>query len=333
MPESPIALSQPIAAPPSSTVGPPAAGVAPPAAGVAPSAGGDPEAASGPRVSIVIPAHNEEGALGDVLARLQADLPRGVIEIIVVDDGSSDATRAIAERAGVRVLRHPHNRGYGASLKTGIRVAEGEYILTMDADGQHRLEDVRALCDAVAREHAPDCFIGHRTALVHSPLWRMPGKWMLTRMARILTQRKIPDLNSGLRIVRRDVLMKYIHLCPAGYSFSTTITMAMLSRGYAVEFLPIRVEPRVGKSLVNVKAGFQTIMLVLRLATLFNPLRVFLPLSLFCIVGGIGWGVPYALNGHGVTVAAMLLIVSGMLLFGLGLICDQVAQLRLERYE
>jgi glycosyltransferase involved in cell wall biosynthesis len=285
------------------------------------------------RVSIVIPAHNEEGAIGDVLTRLFAELPRGVVEIIVVDDGSTDATAKLAERAGARVLRHAHNRGYGASLKTGIRAASGDYVLTMDADGQHRLEDVRTLCEAAAAEHAADCFIGHRTALVHSPLWRMPGKWMLTRMARILTQRKIPDLNSGLRIVRREVLLKYIHLCPAGYSFSTTITMAMLSRGYAVEFLPIRVEPRVGKSLVNVRAGFQTIMLVLRLATLFNPLRVFLPLSLFCIVAGIGWGVPYALNGHGVTVAAMLLLLCGMLLFGLGLICDQVAQLRLERYE
>jgi hypothetical protein len=203
----------------------------------------------------------------------------------------------------------------------------------MDADGQHRLADVIKLCETVRDGQAPDCVIGHRTALVHSPLWRMPGKWMLTRMARILTQRKIPDLNSGLRIVRRDVLLKYIHLCPAGYSFSTTITIAMLSRGYAVKFVPIRVEPRVGKSLVNVRAGFQTIMLVLRLATLFNPLRVFLPLSLFCIVAGVGWGVPYALQGQGVTVAAMLLMITGVLLFGLGLICDQVAQLRLERYE
>jgi glycosyltransferase involved in cell wall biosynthesis len=285
------------------------------------------------RISIVIPAHNEEGAIGDVLARLAAEPPPGVFEIIVVDDGSTDATGEIAARAGARVLRHPHNRGYGAALKTGIRAATGDFVLTMDADGQHRLEDVRNLCEATGRAHAADCFIGHRTALVHSPLWRMPGKWMLTRMARILTQRKIPDLNSGLRAVRREVLLKYIHLCPAGYSFSTTITMAMLSRGYAVEFLPIRVEPRVGKSLVNVRAGFQTIMLVLRLATLFNPLRVFLPLSLFCIVAGIGWGVPYAMNGHGVTVAAMLLMLCGMLLFGLGLICDQVAQLRLERYE
>ena len=290
-------------------------------------------AAAAPRISIVIPAHNEESAIGDVLARLYAELPPGVTEVIVVDDGSTDRTAELAERAGARVLRHPQNRGYGASLKTGIRQAEGDYVLTMDADGQHRLEDVAKLCVAVREGHAPDCVIGHRTALVHSPLWRMPGKWFLTRMARILTQRKIPDLNSGLRIVRRDVLLKYIHLCPAGYSFSTTITMTMLSRNYAVSFVPITVSPRIGKSLVNVRAGFQTIMLVLRLATLFNPLRVFLPLSLFLIVGGVAWTIPYTLSGHGITIAAMLLIVTGVVLFGLGLICDQVAQLRLERYE
>jgi glycosyltransferase involved in cell wall biosynthesis len=286
-----------------------------------------------PSVSIVIPAHNEAGAIRDVLTRLRAELPAGVIEVIVVDDGSTDGTGALAQECGVRVLRHPHNRGYGASLKTGIRLATGDYILTMDADGQHRLEDVAKLCAAVRQLNAPDCVIGHRTQLLHSPLWRMPGKWMLTRMARILTQRKIPDLNSGLRCVRREVLLKYIHLCPSGYSFSTTITMALLSRGYAVDFLPIQVERRVGTSLVNVKAGFQTILLVLRLATLFNPLRLFLPLSLGSIVIGAGWAVPYLIARQGVTVASMLLILTGVLLFGLGLVCDQVAQMRLERHE
>ncbi len=294
-----------------------------------------------PTVSIVIPAHNEEGGIGKVLDRLRDQPPPGVIEIVVVDDGSSDRTSQIVAAWAethpgtpvVSVLRHTRNRGYGASLKTGIKTASGDYVLTMDADGQHRLEDVIALCEAIRGESPPDCVIGNRTQLMHSPLWRMPGKWLLTRMARVLTQRKIPDLNSGLRLVRREVLARYTHLCPQGFSFSTTITMALLSRGYAVEFVPIQVEKRVGKSTVSMRTGFQTLLLVLRLATLFNPLRLFLPMSFFSIGAGVAWSIPYVLDREGVTVASMLLIVTGILLFGLGLVCDQVAALRLERDE
>lgn len=284
-------------------------------------------------ITIVIPAHNEEGAIGECLAQLQANLPAGVTEIIVVDDGSTDRTRAIAEAAGVKVLRHPTNRGYGASLKTAIRAATTEYILMMDADGQHRVEDVAALCAAITGARAPDCVIGHRTKVFHSSWWRMPGKWFLKQFAQFLTQRKIPDLNSGLRIIRRDVVTRYMHLCPSGFSFSTTITVALNARGYTVDFVPISVKPRIGTSTVSVRTGFQTILLVLRLATLFNPLRVFLPLAMLLILFGVVWTIPYLMDGKGVTVMSMLSILTGVLLFALGLLCDQVAQARLERYE
>ena len=289
--------------------------------------------AAGPTISIVIPAFNEEGGIGATLAALAAATPAGVTEVIVVDDGSSDRTAAIAAEAGVRVVRHPNNRGYGASLKTAIREATGDYILTMDADGQHRMEDVAALCAAVQLPDAPECVIGRREQLMHSPLWRMPGKWFLGRLAQTLIQRKIPDLNSGLRIVKREVALRYARICPNGFSFSTTITMALMSRGYGVAFVPIRVAKRVGKSTVSAKTGFQTILLVIRLATLFNPLRIFLPLSALCILGGAAWAVPYLMDGRGLTVASLLGILTGVLLFALGLICDQVAQMRLERYE
>jgi glycosyltransferase involved in cell wall biosynthesis len=285
------------------------------------------------RVTIVIPAHNEEGAIGDVIANLRAKAIPGVVEILVIDDGSTDKTAEIAEATGVTVLRHRGNRGYGAALKTGVKAATGDYVLTMDADGQHRLEDVLALCKAVTGEQPPDCVIGHRTALLHSALWRMPGKWLLKAMAQFLTQKKIPDLNSGLRIVKRDVLKRYLHLCPQGFSFSTTITVALLSRGYAVEFMPITVERRIGTSTVSMKTGFQAILLLFRLIALFNPLRIFLPTSLIAILFGIGWTIPYLIEGSGVTIASMLAILTGVLMFALGLICDQVAQLRLERYE
>jgi glycosyltransferase involved in cell wall biosynthesis len=284
-------------------------------------------------IAIVIPAHNEAAGIGAVLEDLLAHKPPGVTEVIVIDDGSTDGTGDIAHRAGARVIRHKTNRGYGAGLKTGIRAATARYVLTMDADGQHRVEDVARLCELVAGGDVAESVIGHRKALLHSKLWRMPGKWFLRRLAQFLVARDIPDLNSGLRVIRRDIALKYISLCPQGFSFSTTITMALLARGYGVDFVPIEVKPRVGKSTVSVRTGLQTILLVLRLATLFNPLRIFLPASLLCFVAGIGWGVRYVLAGQGVTVASMLAILTGVLLFGLGLICDQVAQLRLARYE
>ena len=281
----------------------------------------------------MIPAFNEEAAIGDVVDSLRANMPPGVVEVIVIDDGSSDQTARVAEAAGARVLRHPTNRGYGASLKTGVRATDVDYILTMDADGQHQLADVVKLCEAVIADPMADCVIGQRTKLLHSSLWRMPGKWMITALARFLTQKKIKDLNSGLRILRKEVVARYMHLCPSGFSFSTTITVAMLARGYLVKWVPIEVVKRIGKSTVSVATGFQTIVLVLRLASLFNPLRVFLPLAMLAILLGVGWTIPYALRGGGVTVAAMLSIVVGILLFAAGLVCDQVAQLRLERYE
>lgn len=280
-----------------------------------------------------MPAYNEEGGIAKALAELKAKLPPGVVEIIVVDDGSTDDTRRIAEEMGVTVLHHPRNRGYGASLKTGIKAARGAFILTMDSDGQHRLEDIAKLCETAAGEDPSACVIGQRVALLHSSLWRMPGKWFLRWMAQFLTQHKIPDLNSGLRLMRREVLLRYMRLCPQGFSFSTTITMAFLSRGYAVDFIPIEVEKRTGKSTVKISTGFQTILLVLRLATLFNPLRIFLPASFFCFIGGAAWGAQYVIDGEGITVASMLAILTGVLLFALGLICDQIAQLRLERFE
>jgi len=284
-------------------------------------------------ITVVIPAFNEEDGIGPTLEAVKALMPATVTELIVVDDGSTDRTAEVAAAAGVRVLRHANNRGYGASLKTAIHAATGDYVLTMDADGQHRIEDVAKLCHQIAGPDAPECVIGQRVKKLHSPLWRMPGKWLLTRMAQFLIRRKIPDLNSGLRIIRRDVALRYMRICPQGFSFSTTITMALMSRGYDVRFVPIAVEKRVGKSTVTAGTGFQTILLVLRLATLFNPLRIFLPISAASVTVGVAWSVPYVMDRQGVTVGSMLAILTGVLLFALGLICDQVAQMRLERYE
>jgi glycosyltransferase involved in cell wall biosynthesis len=281
-------------------------------------------------LTIIIPAYNEARAIGPVLERLKTTCPELIEEIIVVDDGSTDNTAQIAEEVDVHVIRHSRNKGYGASLKTGIRAAHTDFVLTMDSDGQHKAEDIARLW--AVTDHN-DMIVGQRTALLHSQLWRMPGKWLLSIMANYLSRQRIPDLNSGFRLMRRDVVTKYMHLCPSGFSFSTTITMAFFNRGFNVAYVPIEVEKRIGKSTVSLSTGLETIILILRIAALFDPLRVFIPISIFVGLVGVLWGIPYALLGNGISIGSMLAIVTATLLFSLGLICDQISQLRLERYE
>ena len=285
---------------------------------------------SSPSLTVILPAYNEEAALGAVLNQLHENVGNLIREIIVVDDGSTDSTAQVAEKAGVRVIRHSMNLGYGASLKTGIKAAKSDFILTMDADGQHLPENIPQLW---AFADSADMVVGSRQGLLHSPWWRMPGKWLLRLLGSYLVKRRIPDLNSGLRLMKREIALKYLHLCPSGFSFSTTVTLAYLTRGYNVIYVPIMLNKRVGKSTVTLVTGWDTIILILRIASLFNPLRVFVPISILCVAIGLTWAIPYAIDGHGVSVGSMLAIVTGVLLFGFGLVCDQVSQLRLERFE
>ena len=282
------------------------------------------------RLTVVIPAFNEAQTVGNVVERLNSECAELIKEVIVVDDASSDGTGQIAAAAGARVIRHKRNLGYGAALKTGIASASTDYVLLMDGDGQHRAEDVAQLWNAA---DGADMVVGRRVKLIHSPLWRMPGKWLLTIVTNHLTGRRIPDLNSGFRLLRREMALKYLHLCPQGFSFSTTMTMTLLCRGYDVAFVPIEIQPRMGRSSVSLATGFDTLVLVLRVAVLFNPLRTFVPISHVIGAIGVAWGVPYMLLGRGVSVGSMLAIVTALLLFGLGLVCDQVSQMRLERFE
>ena len=175
--------------------------------------------------------------------------------------------------------------------------------------------------------------VGQRTQFINGSFWRMPGKWLLGALANYLTGRIIPDLNSGLRRIRKNIALKYLHLCPQGFSFLTTITLVFISRGYNVKYIPIRINKRIGKSKVSIAAGATTLILIFRIMSLFNPLRIFIPVSFAIGVLGVLWGMPYVLQGHGVSIGTMLAIVTSLLFFGLGLICDQISQLRLERFE
>ncbi|HEY59645.1 MAG TPA: glycosyltransferase family 2 protein [Anaerolineae bacterium] len=282
---------------------------------------------SAPKYSIIIPAFNETHIIGQVIEDVKRVFSKENYEIFVIDDGSEDDTAKAATQHGVKVIKHLRNKGYGASLKSGVQAAHGEYVLFMDADGQHRGQDAHKLLE-YARSY--DMVIAQRIQLMHSPLWRMPGKWLLKLMANYLTRQHIPDLNSGLRIIKRDIVMRFMHLCPQGFSFSTTITLILFNRGYDIKYVPFEIKKRVGKSTVSLATGFDTLLLIIRIATLIEPLRIFVPFSLITGLIGLAWGIPYALAGHGVSTGSMLAIVTAVLLFSIGLISDQISQMRLE---
>lgn len=233
-------------------------------------------------VSIVIPAYNEEAGLRACLQDIQAAMrPVGYeYEIVVVDDGSSDNTARIAQDSGARVLTHPSNRGYGAALKTGIRHAEGDIIVITDADGTYPARYIPTLVNLL-QEGRYDMVVGARTGQqVHIPLLRRPAKWLITRFASYLVEVPIPDLNSGLRAFRRAALSEFLHLLPKGFSFTTTITLAMLVNDHAVLFYPIDYMPRVGQSKIKpLQDTLNFFALIIRTVMYFRPLKVFIPLS------------------------------------------------------
>ncbi|MBN1203177.1 MAG: glycosyltransferase family 2 protein [Anaerolineae bacterium] len=289
-----------------------------------------------PALSVVLPAYNEVDGLRPVLESLLPEAAARNWEVLVIDDGSTDGTGdlvdAIASEhpATLRPIHHRRNRGYGAALKTGFRHARAPLVASMDSDGQHTVDQLLTL---LPQAGSHDMIIGQRMGLVHSPLWRMPGKWLLGIMANFLAQEHIPDLNSGLRVFHSDVIRRYLHLCPDGFSFSTTSTLVLLNRGYAVGYTPIRVQPRQGKSTVSLRTGFDTILLILRLSMLLAPLRIFLPISAILFTAGTVWAIPYLIARQGLTVAALLLLITGLLIFLVGLLADQVAALRKEQFE
>lgn len=282
-------------------------------------------------VSIIIPAYNEEEAIGFVVEGLIAAFPTS--EIIVVDDCSTDNTRKLAEEAGARVISHARNSGYGAGLRTGTEAADREYVLFCDADGQHTIEDVEKIIDSIGDE---DMVVGARGQDSHVQLSRRPGKFVLKRFANYLAGENIPDLNSGLRAIRRDLLLKYMHLMPSGFSFSTTSTFAMLKTNRRILWIPITVKKRLGTSSVRqLRHGSQTIMLMLRLTVLFEPLKVFLSVAgwLF-LLSILTLGVNlYISGGQQIGLTTVVFFLAALMVFMFGLLCDQVSALRREIHE
>jgi len=276
-------------------------------------------------ISIVIPAFNEADIIGQVVAAL-AGTARWK-EILVVDDGSADDTGGLAEAAGARVVRHPYNKGNGASVKTAIRHAAGEYIVIVDGDGQHRPADALRVSQQLG---VYDLVVGARTAGQASRT-RGLGNAVLNRLASYLSGREIPDLTSGLRGARLSILREFIHLLPNGFSTPTTTTLAFLKAGYNVTFVPIEAQTRVGHSKINLsRDGMSFVLILLRVITIFSPLRIFLPISMVSFALGAGYGIYTIIDERHVTNTSVLLITLAVIIFLVGLISEQISALRFE---
>jgi len=286
-------------------------------------------AASIDRVSVVVPAYNEGGSIATLVSELRSAGPWR--EIIVVDDGSSDETARRAADAGARVVRHPYNKGNGASVKTGIRQANGEYVLILDGDGQHRPADATRL---VAKLGEYELVVGARSPATQATLARRIGNNALNALASYLTGQRIPDLTSGFRAARREQLLEFIHLLPNGFSTPTTTTLAFMKAGYNVWFEPIDAGVRHGRSNIRFGPdGMQFVVILLKVITIFSPMRVFLPLSLASFAVGGAYAVWTIFTQSHVTNSSVLLILLSVIIFLVGLVSEQISSLRFERRE
>ena len=277
--------------------------------------------------SIIVPALNEAEAIADLVRALRGSAPWH--EVIVVDDGSTDGTGERAREAGAVVVRHPYNKGNGAAVKSGVRRATGDAILIVDGDGQHRPADAVRL---VNRLDEYDLVVGARSAATQATKARRLGNALLNRLATYLTDREIPDLTSGFRAARRECMLEFLHLLPNGFSTPTTTTLAFIKAGYSVAFEPIDAEQRQGKSKIKLaRDGAKFFLILLKIITIFSPLKIFVPVSLVTFLLGFGYAIWTAVRQSHVTNSSVLLILLAVVIFLVGLVSEQISALRFER--
>ncbi|MFA6950590.1 MAG: glycosyltransferase family 2 protein [Lentimicrobiaceae bacterium] len=276
--------------------------------------------------SIIIPAYNEETGIGPLLDKMQSLGQMDKYEVIVVDDGSTDSTASIVKNYPVSLYKHGANKGYGASLKTGIRKASCEKVMMLDSDGQH---DPVYMDTVVLMLDEADMVIGERNSISNQVAKRKSGKWLIRKTGELLVDQKLPDYNSGLRGFNKALILNLLHIMPNGFSFSTTSTLAFLKEGYTIGTFPITVTERVGRSsnVKFIKDGSKTMLLLFRIIMLFNPLKVFFPCSLLSVAIGAAWGLTGYFSFGRVSNSAIVLLTLGMFLFFFGLLADQISLL------
>ena len=283
--------------------------------------------------SIIVPIFNEENVIKEVLLDLDNFLRINLnyrYELIAVNDGSTDKTDKILTRLELNnfsCFSNPYNKGYGAAIKLGVQKAQGAFVLFYDGDGQHNPREILKL---VNNRTKYDMVIGSRQEY-KGPKWRQPGKKIINIIANYLVNYKIPDLNSGFRIVRRECFNKFLHLYPNGFSLSTTITLAFIKHGFNVKYISIKVNKREGKSEVKLSDGFKAVNLVLRMIMLFSPMKIFLPCSLFfSLLTLASLYIDIFIYKFNISESTLIFFISSIILFFIGLIADQLASLRRE---
>lgn len=289
-----------------------------------------------PLLTVVVPVYNEQETLPELIASLIPLSRANNWRVVFINDGSTDHSGKILDEyiniPSIRVCHHKINRGYGGSLKTGIMATETPYLVTIDADGQHVLEEIQTLFKA-ALETKADLAIGNRGGFGSSD-FRAFGKWLIRKFTRLLMTIPVSDLNSGFKLYRTRLVKRYIYLCPNSMAFSDIITLIFISRGNLVKEFPVKVRERQGgKSTVTAMTAVDTVLEILNIAMLFNPGRVFYPLSVIFISSGVLWGIPFIILGKGVSTGAMLAIMTGLLFFATGLIASQLSAIRMEALE
>lgn len=276
------------------------------------------------KISVVLPAKNEFGSIGDTIKKIHA---LGIVnEILVINDGSTDSTQQVAEQAGATVISHPYSKGNGAAIKTGARHAKGDVIVFMDADGQHDPNDIPRLLDKI--EQGYDLVVGARQKGSQASVGRGIANGLYNNLASYMTEHKVEDLTSGFRAVCAEKFREFLYLLPNGFSYPTTSTMAFFRAGYSVTYVPIHAAKRIGTSHIQpLKDGMRFFIIIFKIATLFSPLKMFIPIAVLLFFMGTGWYAYTLYEYHRFTNMSALLYTGSVMIFLMGLISEQITAL------